>query len=115
MRLRNGITIILTLMLGIMMVCSAVASARETASKPESHCSHETPVPPPQQNNVMQCCCDQSAIPVQELHAPFDRPTLEVLHPTEEALNLIHFAFDRTSVPFLKTGDHLAELSSLRL
>ena len=115
MLLRKGISFVAAFALVTMMVCpAAVASPLVKVPKSASHCDTETPAVP-QQKETMQCCCDQIAIPVQELHAPFDSVTFEVLHPVTGQLIPIYFAFDFARVPYLKTGDHLADLSALRL
>ena len=110
----KGISFVVAFVLATMMVCPAVAWSPANTPKSDSHCGTKAPAVP-QQNEAMQCCCDQNAIPVQELHAPFHCVTLEVLHPVKGDLVPVHFAFDLASVPYLKTGDHLADLSALRL
>ena len=115
MELRKGISIVLALVLGIMMVCPAIAAARVSAPKAESHCTSEAPPSVPQQDEMMKCCCDQSAIPVQELHAPFANMVLHTLSTQVEGVTLIIFAFDFDNLPYLNTSDKLTKLSTLRL
>jgi hypothetical protein len=115
MELRRGISIVLALVLGIMMVCPGVANTRESESKAKSHCNSEAPPVAPQQNEMMQCCCDQNAIPVQELRAPFASLVLHTLSPQVEGVTPIIFTFDFDNLPYLKTSDKLTKLSTLRL
>jgi hypothetical protein len=114
MELKTGISTVLALVLGMMMVCPAFATAHNTASRPESHCTHEVPPLVPQQNEK-QCCCDQNAIPVQALHPPFTSLALHTLSTQVEGVTPIIFAFDFDNLPFLKTSDTLTKLSTLRL
>ncbi|HEY4492507.1 MAG TPA: hypothetical protein VI958_10950 [Acidobacteriota bacterium] len=111
MRLKQTISCATVLVLVTMMVCPVFAVQVER-SKTSHHCSSEQ-LPEPEQN--MQCCYDQNALSVQEVHAPFLIPAHHLLLPETTANSPTVFLLDHDYLPYLKTGDHLAKLSTLRL
>ena len=111
MQLIRKISFVSAFVLIAMMLCPAFAMAQKAQLKSESHCHSESPV---EEEQILQCCCDQSAILVQELHAPFETTLLELL-PAGRSGTALVFVFDIEHLPYLKTRDHLATLSTLRL
>lgn len=105
-----GLAAIFVLM--TMMVCPAIAAIQTNKSKSNGHCSSEESQ---DHEPTMRGCCDQSALSIQEVHAPSESPVQHVLLSLWTPDTRAAFAFEPVYLTYQKTGDHLSKLSTLRL